>query len=738
MRDYLTELNEQQYEAVTSESQYLRIIAGAGSGKTRVLTYRIAYLLEEKLEKPWNILAITFTNKVAAEMKERAAKLVEKNIKELSIKTFHSFCAYFLRHEITYTLGYPSSFIIYDEDDSKDKIKEACVAYGLEKKDKLVGEALNYIYAMKGLGKYPNDIKLNQGIFRDEKKLLDIYKIYESLKFDDKALDFDDLILKTIEILKNFDDVRFKWQRYYRHILIDEFQDTNDLQYELVNLLMTPQTSLYVVGDPDQTIYTWRGANQNIILDLNKKYPSLRTIILKQNYRSTKTILDCSNLLINHNKYRVKKDLVTDNEKGADIDVFSGFTRNEEADWVSRKIIELKAKNPGFSFNDVAVLFRNSYLSSSFENKFTMSRIPYVIYGGIRFYQRKEVKIALSYFRLAVNLDEDFSFYKIINEPKRKIGDQTVLLIQDESKSHGLSAYSYIKNIENYPETKLKFSVLTSLNVMIKKLEDAHERLLKKDEAVVAILKDLIDEIGLEEYLLTLENGEERIQNLRALFDQLTSFFKENDEQNLEGFLENIALASSQDEIKEAEKVKMMTIHTAKGLEFKYVFVVGVNEKTFPSQRTLEENPHFGLEEERRLCYVAFTRARKRLYVTCNRDFSFVSKSPGEPSRFFQEAGLTFYKKATTTETMKEFKFMSQRNHGSIFGNTQVNPKPVEKNNKSSWHVNEHVKHNKFGVGKIIEIVGDILVIDFAEHGIKKILSYYVGLEKANVKEVEL
>jgi DNA helicase-2/ATP-dependent DNA helicase PcrA len=459
-------------------------------------------------------------------MKERAAKLVEKNIKELSIKTFHSFCAYFLRHEITYTLGYPSSFIIYDEDDSKDKIKEACVAYGLEKKDKLVGEALNYIYAMKGLGKYPNDIKLNQRIFRDEKKLLDIYKIYESLKFDDKALDFDDLILKTIEILKNFDDVRFKWQRYYRHILIDEFQDTNDLQYELVNLLMTPQTSLYVVCDPDQTIYTWRGANQNIILDLNKKYPSLRTIILKQNYRSTKTILDCSNLLINHNKYRVKKDLVTDNEKGADIDVFSGFTRNEEADWVSRKIIELKAKNPGFSFNDVAVLFRNSYLSSSFENKFTMSRIPYVIYGGIRFYQRKEVKIALSYFRLAVNLDEDFSFYKIINEPKRKIGDQTVLLIQDESKSHGLSAYSYIKNIENYPETKLKFSVLTSLNVMIKKLEDAHERLLKKDEAVVAILKDLIDEIGLEEYLLTLENGEERIQNLRALFDQLTSFFK--------------------------------------------------------------------------------------------------------------------------------------------------------------------------------------------------------------------
>jgi DNA helicase-2/ATP-dependent DNA helicase PcrA len=387
------------------------------------------------------------------------------------------------------------------------------------------------VHSVHGIGVY-NGIKTLQksGLKKD---YLEIYKIYESLKFDDMALDFDDLILKTIEILKQYDSVREKWQLYYDHILIDEFQDTNDLQYELIKLLMNDETSLYVVGDPDQTIYTWRGANQNIILDLDKNFPSLETVILDKNYRSTQNILDCSNKLISFNKLRVKKDLITDNESGKDIDAFCGFTRNEEADWVSKRIIELKAQNPEFSYNDVAILFRNSYISSAFENKFTMSRIPYVIYGGVRFYQRKEVKLAISYFRLAVDLDEDFSFYKVINEPKRKIGDQTVLLIQDESKSHGLSAYSYIKNIENYPETKLKFSVLTSLNVMIKKLEDAHERLLKKDEAVVAILKDLIDEIGLEEYLLTLENGEERIQNLRALFDQLTSFFKENDEQNL-------------------------------------------------------------------------------------------------------------------------------------------------------------------------------------------------------------
>lgn len=737
MRDFLNELNERQYKAVTSTAQFLRIIAGAGSGKTRVLTYRIAYLLEMLNEKPWNILAITFTNKVAKEMKERAANLVEKNIKELQIRTFHSFCAYFLRHEITRTLGYPSTFIIYDEDDTKERIKQACVAYGLDKKDKLVGEAANYIYSMKGLGKYPNDCKLNQGFFKDEKKCLDIYKIYESMKFDDKALDFDDLILQTIQILKNYDEIREKWQGYYRHILIDEFQDTNDLQYELIKLLMNDETSLYVVGDPDQTIYTWRGANQNIILDLDKNFPSLETVILDKNYRSTQNILDCSNKLISFNKLRVKKDLITDNESGKDIDVFCGFTRNEEADWVSKRIIELKAQNPEFSYNDVAILFRNSYISSAFENKFTMSRIPYVIYGGVRFYQRKEVKLAISYFRLAVDLDEDFSFYKVINEPKRKIGEATVLLIQKESKEHGLSAYSYLKNIEKYPETELRFSTISALQIMIKKIEDARERLIRGDEAVTAILKDLIDEIGLEEYLIELENGEDRIQNLRALFDQLTSFFRENSESDLREFLENIALATSQDEIKEIEKVKMMTIHTAKGLEFKYVFVVGVCERIFPSQRTLDENPFHGLEEERRLCYVALTRAKKRLFVTCNRDYSYVSGGPSEPSRFFKEAGLSFYKNASRNDSMRDFKFMSERNHGSIFGPKKENT-IVEKNNNSSWRVHEYLRHKNYGIGQIIEIVGDILVVDFKEHGVKKILSYYAGLEKVNVREVEL
>jgi DNA helicase-2/ATP-dependent DNA helicase PcrA len=301
-----------------------------------------------------------------------------------------------------------------------------------------------------------------------------------------------------------------------------------------------------------------------------------------------------------------------------------------------------------------------------------------------------------------------------------------------------LTAYSYIKNIENYPDTKLKFSTLSSLNVLFKKLEEAHEKLLLKDESIVAILKDLIDSIGLLEYVLTLENGEDRIQNIKSLLDQLTSYFKEDDSATLESFLENIALASSQDEIKEAAKVKMMTIHAAKGVEFQHVFVVGVNERTFPSSRTLMENPIHGLEEERRLCYVALTRARKRLFVTCNYEYSFITETQGEPSRFFKEAGLSFYKKSNTTSNpMKDFKFLSERKPANTQPVQLQNNEPSKKNN-TSWRINDRLKHVKFGLGKVIDIMGDILVIDFAEHGIKKIVSYYVGIEKVNIKEVEL
>lgn len=737
MRNFINELNEKQYEAVSSTAQFLRIVAGAGSGKTRVLTYRIAYLLEERGVNPWNILAITFTNKVAKEMKERASKLVEHSLNDLQIRTFHSFCAYFLRHEVTNTLGFPSNFIIYDEVDTQEKIKQAALNCGVPKKDKLISEASNYISAMKSEGKYPNDIKVGEFKVNNEKKCLEIYATYESLKFDDMAFDFDDLILKTIQILKEYPEVRRKWSNYYKHILIDEFQDTNDLQYDLIKLLMTPATSLYVVGDPDQTIYTWRGANQNIILDLDKTFPSLKTIILDKNYRSTKTILEHSNVLISNNKLRVKKDLVTDNENGDYVKIFCGFTRNDEADWVAKKIIDLKSTEKDFSFNDVAVLYRSAYLSSVLENKFAMSRIPYIIYGGLRFYQRKEVKIALSYFRLVVNLKEDFSFYKIVNEPKRKIGEQSVLRLQYEAKQAKLSAYEYVKNIENY-ETELKSSVVTALIALIKILENAHLRFIKKEEAIVAILEDLLNDVHFEEYLIDLENGEERVQNVRALLDQLTSFFKENPSSTLEEFLENISLASAQDEVKEGQKVRMMTIHTAKGLEFKYVFVIGLTEGVFPSQRTIFESPKTGLEEERRLCYVAFTRAMKKLFLSCNRDFSYVVQGNMVPSRFFKEANLDFRRRqGNDSDPFEQFRtILDQGPQKSIF--VSLPPKEQPKNVGTKRNKGEYLKHNKFGIGHIVDIVGDILVIDFNEHGIKKIISYYTGLEKVEPKEVEL
>lgn len=735
MRNFLEELNRKQYEAVTSTSQFLRIIAGAGSGKTRVLTYRIAFLLENLGVSPWNILAITFTNKVANEMRERASALIGKSLKDLTIKTFHGFCAAFLRREISNTLGYPSTYIIYDEKDCVDRIKDACIECGIGKKDKMASVAESFIYAAKGLGLYPNDIKSGDlPGFENDKKCLEVYRTYESLKFDDKALDFDDLILKTIHILKFYPEIRAKWSHYFKHILVDEFQDTNDLQYELLTLLMNENTSLYVVGDPDQTIYTWRGANQNIILDMNKTYPGLNTVILDKNYRSTKTILDHSNRLISKNRFRVKKDLITENELGNDVDCYCGYTRNEEADWVSKQIIKLKASEKDFSYNDVAVLYRSAYVSSSFENQFMMSRIPYIIYGGLRFYQRKEVKIAIFYLRLLVDINEDFSFFKVINEPKRKIGEQTAAILQQEAKENGHSGASYIKNIEEYPNTKLKFSVITSLTMMINKIEKARLKLIKNEGKVIDILKDYFNELGLEEYLIDLENGEERVQNVRALLDQIDSYFKNDSDATLRTYLENVSLSSAQDEVKDGEKVKLMTIHTAKGLEFKYVFVVGVTEGSFPSRRTMDEDPVYGLEEERRLCYVSFTRAMKRLFVTCNSDFTFVTGTSSVPSRFFKEADLSFYKKQTSSNALDDYRFRVQ------MAKTKFEEPKVEEKPKSNidWNVGDVLRHNKFGVGRIISIKNDVLEVDFDEHGIKKIISYYVGLEKIKSNEVEL
>ena len=736
MSSYLDNLNKQQYDAVTSNDKYLRIIAGAGSGKTRVLTCRIVYLIKELNANPSSILAITFTNKVANEMKERAIKLLnEENIvinrSELLIKTFHSFCCYFLRREIASNLNFSNNFIVLDEVDQKEFIKQSAVSLGFEKKDEIVNKAVNFIQKWKGEGYYPNNKNIDTKFVGGD-DILKIFEVYEGLKNANYALDFDDLILKTIQILKINEKVRHKWQERLKNILIDEFQDTDDVQYELLNLLVGENSTLYVVGDPDQTIYTWRGANQDIILNLERDFPGLKTIILNQNYRSSKKILDVSNNLIAHNSLRFKKDLVTQNEEGADIELFNGFSRNEEADFVISNIIKLKSENPDFTYNDVAILYRSNYMSNAIEKKMFINKIPYVLYGSTKYYQRLEIKLMIAYFRLLLNPNDNISYLKIINAPRRKIGENTISLLQEECNRHKLSIYQYIEDISNYNDTKLRFTTIIALQTLNSIIKETNSILSSNNSDIVLTLKNYIEKIGLLSYIEDLENGEDRIENALSLYDDLANFLKESDDNTFGGYLENVALASAQDDVKDGDKVKLMTIHTAKGLEFKYVFVIFLNQDCFPNARSIIESPKTGIEEERRLCYVAFTRAKEKLFLSCNKEYSYVSGKDGVPSIFFKEAGLKFKKDVLFDnkryETFNRINYSEREKSSIVDMINKMNKKDV----LVDYKVGDKVLHRSFGEGKVVNILDDILTIDFESQGKKNILKTFKGLEKIN------
>lgn len=715
-------LNEKQYHAVTTSSPFVRIIAGAGSGKTRVLTYRIAYLIREMNAVPRSILAITFTNKVANEMRERIRDLIgeEPLYQGLSILTFHSFCARFLRQEIHH-LSYPSHFTILDEEDQERLIKDiAHDLFQVSKGDSLIKKAIHYIGSQKTLGRYPNEIEITIERFEDEKKCLEIYASYEERLQKTYNLDFDDLLLKTIQILQAFPEVRERWQRRIDHILIDEFQDTNDVQYQLLQLLKKPAATLYVVGDPDQTIYTWRGANQDIILDIDRRY-QMETIILDQNYRSTQHILDTANHLISYNRKRVKKDLFTKNDTGDKIQIFSAFRADDEAAWVVDQIQELKRKDFSFTYQDVAILYRSSYLTLPFEKALNRMQIPYRIFGGLRFYQRKEIKDVLAFFQLLVNSKNDVSYLRIINIPKRGFGDKSIQTLKEEAAQYQLSLYEYVLS-ENSLSSQAKSKAMESLRAMTKKLEEARDALDKNLEAYATVLKDLITSVGYMDYLLLEEDGREREENVKSLFDDILTYIKNNPESGFQDYMENVSLQSAQDEVSDGDFVTMMTIHTAKGLEFPYVFVVGLNEGVFPSTRTLEENPVMGLEEERRLCYVAYTRAMKRLSLSCNREYSYVLSGQKIPSRFFKEAGLYFQKVERVQEERKE---------PWTFNQPLVQKAQTAQNHIDDWRIGDLVHHEKFGDGIVLAVVDQtILTIGFKEVGKKSILANHPSLSR--------
>ena len=728
--DYAKELNNKQYDAVVTDQLHVRIIAGAGSGKTRVLTYRIAFLVSEMGVDPWRILAITFTNKVANEMKERLTKLVPNEAHDITIKTFHSFAAYFLRQEIK-VLGFPTSFTIFDEDDQLKLIKDIGSELGIKKTDPVIKKAVNYISKKKTDEYLPEDITIPYETFEGERICLEIYTRYEEAKRNMFALDFDDLLLCTNKILEEHTDIRHKWKNRIDYILIDEFQDTNNTEFKMISLLTRPDTSLYVVGDPDQTIYTWRGANQDIILNLKDKYSDVETIILDQNYRSTGNILNSANKLIANNKLRVKKDLYTENSEGEKIVVKSCSSTRSEADYVARQIRQL-VEIHNYQYNDIVILYRSNYITQEFEQSFTANHIPYRIYAGQKFYQRREIKDVIAYFNLIVNTKDDISFERIMNVPKRKIGESSIATIKKEARDAGISMYEYIKNVDlDETEARKAVNILKSMIIVIDK---TREEVLKAEEAFSKPLEDMLASFDYFNYLLKEEDGDERNENVKALFEDLRHFLQVNPDATFDTYLQNIALLSSQDEMIEGQFVTLMTAHTAKGLEYPVVFIVRVNQSVFPHQRSQLESGFKGLEEERRLFYVAMTRAKERLYMTFSTDYSYVAGGSLIASQFLKESGNEFVEPDYDYNPYRGNK--SKSYSFKDYSEPKVESKPItnvssKTNGINSWEVGDIVIHKTLGRGVVKSLEGNfIMVVEFDEHGEKTIMGNHPFVSK--------
>lgn len=744
--DYAKLLNETQLRAVETSSQYVRIIAGAGSGKTRVLTYRIAYLMDVMGEDPHGILAVTFTNKAAQEMKERVIHLIGDSARFLSVSTFHSFCARFLRTESA-NIGLPPSFTIFDEDDVEKLIKNIAADMGYRKSDPILKEAIRFIDRKKTLGQYPEDVTFGRNVSAEEKECLEMYRRYEDAKHAMLALDFDDLLLQTLNVLESCPGVRQKYASRFRHILIDEYQDTNDVQYRLIRLLMSPATNLYVVGDPDQTIYTWRGANQGIILNFPIDFNPCEDIILARNYRSTKTILDTANRLISHNEKRVKKDLYTEEGQGQAVLAKRFESAEEEAHFVASKIQDIASENYPRDYTKIAVVYRSSYLTRPFEAEFASNRIPYRIFGGLRFYQRKEVKDVLAYFRLLLNPLDDISFERIVNVPKRNIGETSLKSIKTEAASFGLSEYSYCAEIQDHPETELSKKAIAALMVLTSKMEATKEKLKENLEAYSEVLRSFITDIGYYAFIAEDQGiDEDRAGNVNALFDDITHYIKEHPESTFDEYLQNLALLTAQDDMNGGNYVSLMTIHVAKGLEFDNVFIIGMNEGAFPSYRSQMEKGNEGLEEERRLAYVAMTRAKKFLCLTCNSGYTYTTDSHATPSVFFEEAGVSFpedpyprrkssYDGSYYGGKQNGWKTVGFGSRGkSYFADgdaidpfeeskpAKPEPPKATDNGIHDWALHDRLNHEKFGQGTVVEVIDENIIVVLFDNGSKKTL----------------
>ncbi len=728
MNSLLTGLNKEQQQAVQHTEGPLLILAGAGSGKTKVLTVRIAHLLAQGVN-PYEILAITFTNKAAKEMKSRVEGLVGDVANRIWLSTFHSFCAKFLRFELDNFLGYNSNFTIYDTSDSQAVIKAALKALNLDDKYYPVGAMIGAISDAKNKLLFASDFRKQARDFYQH-KVADVYEYYERELRKNNALDFDDLLLVAVKLLQSNEAVLDKYSKRFRYVMIDEYQDTNHAQYLLAKLLASHWKNIAVVGDADQSIYAWRGADIQNILDFEKDYPNCTSIKLEQNYRSTKIILDAANAVIENNEGRPKKNLWTDKTEGAKIQHFTAQSEHEEAAFIGDTIAK-KHDIHGVPYGDMAILYRTNAQSRVLEEALIKRALPYTMVGGTKFYDRKEIKDVLVYLRVLYNPFDDLSLLRIINVPKRSIGATTVAKLQDYARANGTSLFMTLTQLHLVDTIKGKTKEkLEEFGILIFTLVAEME-----DKTVLDILESILDRTG---YLAQLEESTDpqdqaRAENIGELLSVAKDFQDTNPTGTVEDFLEQVALVNDVDSFEQEEsKVTLMTLHAAKGLEFPIVFLGGLEEGLFPHSRTLM-NPE-EIEEERRLAYVGITRAEKELYISnATTRTVFGRTSSYLPSRFIDEIPEELVDGLRAKRKVPDDIKRHVPQHMSVTSRPVT--KPIVRNEViADWKVGDTAIHSKWGNGKVINVAGEgagmKLTIEFPTQGVRVVMAKFAPVKK--------
>lgn len=736
-------LNTPQREAVFHTDGPLLILAGAGSGKTRVLTHRIAYLIAEKDINPWNILTITFTNKAAQEMRERVDQITGEMGNSIWVSTFHSTCVRILRRYID-RLGYDTNFTIYDTDDQKTLMKEVCRKLDIDTKKYKERSLLAQISHAKDELITPDEMLMNAGADFNQKKVAEIYREYQSALRRNNALDFDDLIVKTVELFQNCGDVLEFYQERFRYIMVDEYQDTNTAQFKFVSLLASRYENLCVVGDDDQSIYKFRGANIGNILGFERVFPDAKVIRLEQNYRSTRNILNAANEVIANNTERKSKTLWTENPEGEKIHFRQFMNGFEEAEYVVGDISKKHRENTAH-YRDCAILYRTNAQSRLFEEKCLLANIPYKIVGGVNFYARKEIKDLLCYLKSIDNAADDLAVRRILNVPKRGIGATTVGRVQDYADNMNISFYDALRVAEEVPSIGRSLSKIDGFVTFIQSLKSKAEAY-----TVTELLEEVIDLTGYVDELKAedTEESRARIENIDELISKTVSYQEtmeaEQREATLSGFLEEIALIADIDSVEaDQDYVLLMTLHSAKGLEFPYVYLAGMEDGIFPSSMCIFSGDSSDMEEERRLCYVGITRAMKELTLTSAQQrmirgetqYNRVSRFVREIPRELVELGHTVQtRKPSASETpspKSSYMQMKQNFHAKVF---QPQNFKVTKASSLDYGVGDTVRHVKFGVGIVKEIVEGgrdyEVTVDFDKAGTKKMFAGFAKLKK--------